>query len=335
MAEDTPTAPAGGSDQPLTESAAATLLQDFNFDEEAPKEEKRAPQIDSARKQENDTEEAVERLAADIDKSGSEDDTTDAEETGDEAFVHGNARTRLRDGTSVSVAELKKSFDEAKEFRRRESEFTANARQVEARAAQTAQQEQLFAATISQAIAALQQAIPPEPDPALLEADPIDYFQKKEKRDSKLAEINRLQAAQNYSAQQSRAEQAQQFQGRLKAEQAQLYERAPELVDETKRREFYADMISIGKTYGFSEEEMNNVHDHKVMLMVKDAIAYRKLQADKPKAMEKAKNAVPVQKPSARVTSNERSSQKLKSTFERARKTRSIDDVGAVLAEFD
>jgi len=136
-------------------------------------------------------------------------------------------------------------------------------------------------------------------------------------------------------AQQARVEQAQNFQVRLKNEQVKLYERAPELADETKRREFYNDMISAGKNYDFSEDEMNNVHDHRVMLLVKDALAYRKLQAAKPKVVEKARSAFPVQKPGARVTSNERVSQKHKGLFERARKTRSIDDVGALLSELE
>ena len=136
-------------------------------------------------------------------------------------------------------------------------------------------------------------------------------------------------------AQQAQAQQVHNFQSRLKKEQVNLYERAPELVDEGKRREFYNDMISSGKNYGFSEDEMNNVHDHRVMLLVKDALAYRKLQSEKPRAMEKARGAFPVRKPEARVSSNERVSQKHKGLFERARKTRSIDDVGALLSELE
>ncbi len=330
MAEDDPTSPAGAGDQPLTESAAATLLQDWK-DEPEEKE----PRIDSARQQANDAEEAAERIAADLEGPADEEDAQ-AEETSDQDFVHGNARTRLRDGTEVSVGELKKLADEAKEYRRRETEFANVARQVEQRAAQTAQQEQVFAATISQAIAALQQAIPPEPDPSLRETDPIDYFLRKDQRESKLAEINRMQAAQNYAAQNARAQQAQHFQARLRNEQAQLFERSPELADEGKRREFYNDLVASGKNYGFSEAEINDVHDHRVMLMVKDAMAYRKLQsAGKPKAVEKAKGATPVQRPVARTTSNERISQKHKNLFERARKTRSIDDVAAVLSELE
>ncbi len=333
--EDTSASPAGESGS-LTESAAAALLQDWKDEPE-----EKAPKVDSSRAKANeadtDTADTVSDDAepAESEEYSEEDAGPDAEPVSEDNWVHGNAKTRLRDGTEISVGELKKLADEAKEFKRRESEFTAQQREFQTRAAQNAQQEQIFATTIQQAIAALQQTLPPEPDAALRETDPIDYFLKKDQREAKVAEIQRLQAAQNYAAQQSRAEHAQQFQQHLRNEQTRLYEAAPELKTDEKRREFYSDMVSHGKKYGFSEEEINNIHDHRVMLMVRDAVAYRKLQAAKPKAMEKGKAAAPVAKPGARPTSNERVSQKHKGLFERARKTRSIDDVGALLAELE
>ncbi len=334
--EDTSASPAGESGPSLTESAAAALLQEWK-DEPEEKE----PKIDSSRARANEADAETgdtvsdDAEPAELEAEAEDDADPDAEPVSDDNWVHGNAKTRLRDGTEISVGELKKLADEAKEFKRRESEFTAKQQEHQARAAQIAQQEQIFATTIQQAITALQSSLPPEPDPALRDSDPIDYILKKDQRTAAVAEIQRLQTAQEYAAQQSRAEQAQQFQQHLKSQQARLYESAPELADEGKRREFYSDMVSYGKKYGFSENEINNIHDHRVMLMVKDAVAYRKLQAAKPKAMEKGKAAAPVAKPQPRATSNERISQKHKGLFEKARKTRSIDDVGALLAELE
>jgi hypothetical protein len=335
MTEETNTAPAAAESGPLTESAAAALLAEYGDEPE-----QQAPTVDTARTRSNEAEEAAVRAEAELSgtaesEASAEEEATEAEETSVDDWVHGNARTRLRDGSEITVGELKKLADEAKEFKRRDSEFAAIQRDVQAKAAQVAQQEQLFAATIQQAITALQHTLPPEPDPKLRETDPIDYFLKKDQRDSKMAELHRLQSAQQYAAAQAQAQQAQQFQTVLKNEQTKLYEQAPDLADEGKRRTFYGDLISAGKHYGFSDDEMNSIHDHRVMLMAKDAIAYRKLQAAKPKAMEKAKAATPVSKPAARVSSNERVSAKHKALFERARKTRSVDDFGALLAEID
>jgi len=335
--EDTAAAPAGDVG-PLTESAAADLLENWSDEPEEPKASKAESEAadDVSASAEDDAE-----PAESTDTSESEGEAEpDADSDSEDSWVHGNARTRLRDGTAVTVGELKKLADEAKEFKRREFEYSAQQQrerqEIQAKAAQIAQQEHFFTTTIQQAIGALQQQLPPEPDAALRENDPIDYFLKKDQREAKIAEIRNLQAAQEHAAQQSQAQRAEQFSNHLQAEQVRLLERAPDLKDEGKRREFYSDLVTYGKKYyDFAENEINTIHDSRVMRMAKDAIAYRKLQANKPKAMEKSKAATPVSKPGVRTSSNERISAKHKGLFERAQKTKSIDDVGALLAELE
>jgi hypothetical protein len=319
---------------PMTESAAADLLSEW-------KEIESAPRVDTARAQANEAEAAAaekeEAAAEPSQEEPTAEATPEAEVEEAEEYAHGNTKTRLRDGSEITVGELKKLADEAKEYKRREADFARIQQQVQARAMQTAQQERLFSQAITQAIQAVQATLPPEPDPRLRQTDPIDYFLRKDARQQKLMEIQNLQQAQQYSAQQASAQRAQDYQERLKAEQSLLYERAPELSDEGKRREFYNDLVSAGKSYGFSEDEINDVQDHRVMLMIQDALRYRKLQAAKPKVMEKTKDAKkpPVAQPAPRQSSNERIATKHAKLFERAKRTRSVDDVGALLAELD
>lgn len=340
MTEDTDQPSAAAETGTLTESAAADLLSTWRDEEED------KPQVSSARVHDNAAERAVESAEADPEQEeAAAPDATDEEseaaegdteaEEGDDSYVHGNARTRLRDGTEVTIGELKKAFDKAREFERQEADFNAKRQEVDARAAQTSQQEQLFASTIQQAIAALQHTLPEEPDPRLRSEDPIAYFLQKDARETKLHDIARLQQAQQAQAQETQAKQVEQFQQQLKQEQTKLFERLPELRDETKRRDFYNDLMSSGKMYGFSDEEVNGIHDHRVMLAMRDAVAYRKLQAAKPKAVEKGKTARPVSRPDVRSPASDRASTKHKTLFERAKKTRSIDDMGALLAELD
>lgn len=336
MTEETDQAPAAAETGPLTESAAADLLQDWRDEEED------KPQVGSSRVHDNAAESASEEAEADPeqdeaaapDAEEAEEGDTEADES-DDSYAHGNVMTRLRDGTRISVGELKKAFDKAREFERQEADFTARKQEVEAKTAQISQQEQIFASTIKQAIAALQHTLPPEPDPSLRRDDPIAYFLAKDERDTKLHDIARLQQAQSAQAQEAQTKQVEQFQQYLKTEQTKLFERVPELRDDTKRRDFYNDLLSTGKAYGFSDQEINDVGDHRFMLLVKDAAAFRKLQAAKPKAVEKGKAARPVARPDARAPAGERTSTKHKALFDRARKTRSVDDFGALLAEFD
>ena len=332
---------------PMTESAAAALLQDWKDETD----QETAP-VESARVQANEAEEAA--AAAEAEAAGSEpaaetpteaeteegeaEETAQATEAGDE-FVHGNAKTRLRDGTEITVAELKKRADEATDFRRRQSEFDAKQREFETKAAQIAQQEQLFTNTINQAINVLQQTLPEEPDPKLFETDPIAFFQQKHQRDSKLAEISRLTAAKQHADQEAQAKQQEAFRDHLKREQEQLYDKAPDLRDDGKRSEFYSNFLSAGKHYGFSEEELNSVSDHRLMLLVKDAMAYRQLQGAKPKVAAKVAAAKPagkpVARPAARTAPTTEASARYKAQFQRFTKTRSLEDAGALLADLE
>ncbi len=343
MTEETSQQSPAGETGPLTESAAAVLLQDW---QEEP--EQKEPRVDSARVKANQAEEAAEQAEAESapdeaepeEYESSEEDGAETEgdasaQDSDDDYAHGNVRTRLRDGTVTTVGELKKLADEAREFKRRESEFTARQQEFQARSAQIAQHEQLFAQTIAQATAALQMSLPPEPDADLRESDPIAYFLQKDAREAKLQEISRLNQAQQAMAGQAAAEQAERFQQYIKQEQAQLFDKVPEWRTDSKRREFYNDMLANAKHYGFSDHEINNVHDHRTMLLIKDALAYRKLQAAKPRVADKVRTARPVTKPGERSAPTTAIAQKHKALFERAAKTRSIDDVGALLAELD
>ena len=59
-------------------------------------------------------------------------------------------------------------------------------------------------------------------------------------------------------------------------------------IDKPKLQKIYAD---VGKAYGFSNEELGAVYDHRLVRALKDAAAYRALQAQKPAVMQKAQAA--------------------------------------------
>ena len=59
-------------------------------------------------------------------------------------------------------------------------------------------------------------------------------------------------------------------------------------IDKPKLQKIYAD---VGKAYGFTNEELGAVYDHRLVRALKDAAAYRALQAQKPAVMQKAQAA--------------------------------------------
>lgn len=59
-------------------------------------------------------------------------------------------------------------------------------------------------------------------------------------------------------------------------------------IDKPKLQKIYSDVSS---KYGFSNEELANVYDHRLVRALRDAAAYQALKAQKPAVMQKAQNA--------------------------------------------
>src|SRR5688572_7733995 len=114
-----PSAEGTAAPQPLTLDSALGLLnaQDDKKPEQparAAQEQPLAPEPAAAEPPEADAAPA-EAVEAEAPEPDAEPDA--------EVILHGNQKTRLRDGSVVAVADLKKAYDEAKEYRAKQSEF--------------------------------------------------------------------------------------------------------------------------------------------------------------------------------------------------------------------
>lgn len=69
----------------------------------------------------------------------------------------------------------------------------------------------------------------------------------------------------------------------------QLLEKAPDLKDEKKAKAFTADLRKFLKGDKFSDDEINGLIDHRMILIVRDAMAHRQAKAKGPPKVEKGK----------------------------------------------
>lgn len=245
--------------------------------------------------------------------------------------LHGNARTRLRDGTEVTLAELKKAYGERQDFHRQRNEFDTQKRAFDDREAKIKQQESFLQQAVAQATAVVQARMPKAPDVSLRETDPFTYYQKMDDYNREVAELQRLHWVQEAQTRQAEIDKQQRQQQFLQAEQAALVDRIPELKTSEGMQAFRSDANKHGSHYGFSAEELGGITDHRMLVVLKDAIAWRKLQEQKPAALDKAKDAAPVQQPGPRRSGTERTAQQREEGMARLRKTGRLEDALAVL----
>ena len=245
--------------------------------------------------------------------------------------LNGNTKLRLRDGREVTVGTLKKQWAEFQELSAKQQDFEAKQQQFQQFAAQSAQQAQFFEQMAPRAIAALQAQlpeVPPMPPAELLKTDFYEYQVQKDAHDRGLAarfakeqEIQQLEQAHQYQVQQREQENWQRTEAYLAQQRERLLEEMPDLRDPVKAKAFAAEFVEHGKHYGFTEQELSGVNDSRLMPLVRDAIAYRKLMAAKPKPAPKQQTATaPVAAPGRRVSAPEARSERKEELLQRANK---------------
>ena len=134
----------------------------------------------------------------------------------------------------------------------------------------------------------------------LFESDPIGYMEEKMKYDEAVQEYN-AKVGQIRQLQQQQQQQTQaQRQSYLQEQARLLAEAIPDIVHPEKGDTLKKGLMDTGVAYGFSEDEMANVIDHRYIRALNDARKWRELQANKVKAKEKGSNVKPVIKSGAK-----------------------------------
>ena len=85
-------------------------------------------------------------------------------------------------------------------------------------------------------------------------------------------------------------------------QRGKLLEAVPEWKDPEKLSAGLRDLTAEARKIGFSDQELSSVVDHRLLLVLRDAVAYRKLQAAKPKVENRITEVVTPVAPGAAGT---------------------------------
>ncbi len=120
-------------------------------------------------------------------------------------------------------------------------------------------------------------------------------------------------------------------------EEERFVAKVPEWNDPTKREELTREFRGYLTGLGFNDNEMSALRDHRIMLMVRDAVNYRKLKTTKLPAAEKKVVRVPRRLKAGSKPEPERAkvSKRRKDAFTRLRKSGSDKDAAAAFLAID
>jgi hypothetical protein len=271
---------------------------------------------------------ADEELGDDADDADGEETASEDDETGEEDASSEEPAQRYTvkvDGEEVQVTldELQRSYSGQSHIQKGMRAAAEARKSVEAMQQQITQERQQLA-TLIQTIQQTGLQEPKEPDPALMDKDPLAYMKQDAKYKQELKEYTAKRAAvQQQYQQHTQAEQQRLQQFRAEQEQA-LIQSIPELADPVKAAPVKQAIVRAGTQYGFTEDELGGIVDARQVRVLNDARKWQELQAQKAAAQEKVKTARPVVKPGVKKVPSSRS--KLQEQRKRLKQTGSIDD---------
>ena len=184
----------------------------------------------------------------------------------------------------VTLDELRNGYSRDADYRQKTEELSHQRKQFQSESEKQRQDYSQKLNELNQRLSAAQQDLNAEINSAdldkLYDEDPTEAARVERK-------LKKKQDALNQSIQQTQAEQKQQFETFLQDQQRKLVSKMPEFSDPAKASSLKANMKSTLNNYGFNDQEVAQVYDHRIVMLVNDAMKYRSMQNSKPNIAKK------------------------------------------------
>lgn len=235
------------------------------------------------------------------------------------------------DGKDVSVTleELQKGYSRTQDYTRKTQQIAEVRKQVEAET-QAVRAERAQYAQLLGALQAQLQATEPQVDlDRLYNEDPIEWVRQKEILRERQEKAYAIQAEQQRLAQLSQQEQQQAMEQQLIAQKDALLAALPEWKDPKKAKAEKALVVETAKSVGFTEDDLKQVYDHRLVLLLRKAGLYDQMMSKRQGIKPVVSNGPRPAKPGAagRVSTTTESTR----AKQRLAKTGRIDDAASAI----
>lgn len=318
------------SSQSMTAAQAADA-----FEAMLPLEEGEQPEQEEALEEEQSSEsvevdESEEEYASDEDAEGEEseeDEETEQQEQPQKFTVKVDGKE-----VEVTLEELQKGYSRTEDYTRKTQalaqERKAAQAELESVRTERAQYSQLLTALQAQ----LQEAQQPNVDmDRLYQEDPIEWVRQRELQRVNAEKMMAIQAEQSRLAQEQQKETQKAMQQRLMQEKDLLLSAAPELKDPKVAAKAKAEWVEAGKAIGLTEQELNSVTDHRVLLALRKLAAYDSL-VNKRQNLKPEQSAKRIAKPG--VAASKPQSSQIKQAQQRLKQTGHVRDAASLFEKF-
>ena len=257
--------------------------------QEAPKEEikQNSPEPENVESEEDQPQE--QEIS---EETENEDEVSEQDVSQDEEQI--DTQEKLEDSTykvkvagqelEVTLDELRNGYSRDADYRQKTEELSNQRKNFQSESEKQRQDYSQKLNELNQRLSTAQQDLNAEINSAeldrLYDEDPTEAAKQERK-------LKKKQDALNQSMYQAQAEQKEQFSSFLQDQQRKLVSKMPEFSDPAKASSLKANMKSTLNNYGFNDQEVAQVYDHRIVMLVNDAMKYRSMQNSKPNIAKK------------------------------------------------
>ena len=127
--------------------------------------------------------------------------------------------------------------------------------------------------------------------------------------------------------------QAKQYSEFLEAQRELAATKIPEYSDPNKADQFKLSMRNSLRGYGFNDEEIGSLADHRFLMVAKDAMSYQSLKDKRPIVQKKVANAPKVVKSGVAKSSTSSGREQIRNKIGKVRKTGNINDASSAILD--
>ena len=277
--------------QAMTADQAANAIESM-LSGDGDQQEEEATQ-DEPQGESEQVEDEIEDVEQDAD-SEDDDEADESDEDVDEDEEEDEQQFTVKiDGKDVAVSldELQKGYSRTEDYTRKTQALAQERKSAQAELAQVRTERAQYAQLLGALQEQLQQSQQPLDMDRLREEDPIEWVRQREMQRENNEKMLAIQSEQQRVNQAEQVVKQQQMQAFLQSQKERLLTVVPQLSDPKFAQAEKGRWIEAGKSIGFSEQELNGINDHRVLLALKTIADYngmvakrKQVSSDRPKA---------------------------------------------------
>ena len=298
----------------------AQVQEKQDVTEEPIKQESEKDQLEVQAETQTETEQETSEVS---ETEVSEEQTDDIQKEPDSTYTVKVSGQELK----VTLDELKRGYSRDADYRRKTEELSFEKKQLMSEADQQRQDFSKRMAELNQLYAFANQQLNSEASNIdlnkLYEEDPVEAT--KVERQLRLKREKMIEAAQKLQQEQQR-----QLSSYVQEQQKILAEKMPEFNDAQKASATKNNLRNFLNSYGFKDAEIGQIYDHRIVMLVNDALKYRNMKNVKPVSAAQASKPGKFLSSGVKKDSGDINFQKRKEKLGRLKKSGNVNDAASI-----